>query len=206
MISTQNRFAYWEEDDSSEPELQIDEGTKQLSTVNETRKKRKEKKKKLSTKIACSRKSRESSNFKKCLAGFNTQNSFNVFEKYTQEEIEKISCGDMLEESATNPRKKCKLCGYKTKCYLQENCKAQDKICFACFHPNHFPKSPNCKIQKRKKEIHSKVLYGCITLRQFLKISGYKLTTRVIPYIELLEKIKVKNDVDGAQIKESQKL
>ena len=45
MISTQNRFAYWEEDDSSEPELQIDEGTKQLSTVNETRKKRKERKK-----------------------------------------------------------------------------------------------------------------------------------------------------------------
>ena len=97
MISTQNRFAYWEEDDSSEPELQIDEGTKQLSTVNETRKKRKEKIKKLSTKIGCPRKSRESSNFKKCLAGFNTQNSFNVFEKYTQEEIEKISCGDILE-------------------------------------------------------------------------------------------------------------
>ena len=46
----------------------------------------------------------------------------------------------------------------------------------------------------------------CITLRQFLKISGYKLNTRVIPYIELLEKIKVKNDVDEAQIKESQNI
>ena len=81
MISTQNRFAYWEEDDSSEPELQIDEGTKQLSTGNETIKQSKEKRKKQSTKLPCARKSRESSNFKNGLSSFNTQNDFNVFNK-----------------------------------------------------------------------------------------------------------------------------
>ena len=34
--------------------------------------------------------------------------------------------------------------------------------------------------------------YGCVTLRQFLKKVGHRLTTRIIPYSELSEKIKVR--------------
>lgn len=113
--------------------------------------------------------------------------------------VEKILGGTAVSESVTSRKIKCRSCGYKRRCHLEALCKSKVKTCFACSKQGHFPKSQNCKAQ-RKKRRQSTVRYGCLTLRQFLKIAGYKLTREEIPYSKLAERKTVIDYHERSQI------
>ena len=134
--------------------------------------------------LLCFRKCREST--------FETKNTY-VQQHLTEEEINR---SEFKSRSVPNKKIRCTTCGYKSLSCLKIKCKALGKICYACSKPNHFPKSPNCTIQraKKKEKLKSKTIYGCLTLRNFLKISGYKIKSRVIPYNKLSGKNIILNN------------
>ena len=72
-------------------------------------------------------------------------------------------------------KKKCKYCGYRKKCHLNDGCKSKEKNCFICLKKNHFPKSKNCQVKKKNQRRKPMAKYGCITLRQFLKENHVQL-------------------------------
>ena len=200
MIPTQNRFTYNEEA-SPEHELYVNEEYRDFSNY-----KRKRKGKAKIQKIPYSRSSGKLSFVMKSLIDFKTDNAFEVFNKYTEEEANRIVCGEVIGKLATTIRTKCKFCGYKRKCHLQGKCKSYEKNCFACSKPNHFPKSLNCKVQRKKKAKDSNFVYSCETLRQFLKISGYRLSSRIIPFKELSKKMKARNESEKCYVNEHDNL
>ena len=72
-----------------------------------------------------------------------TRNYFNVFETFSELEIDQILQNNEMnlgEKSDTNGRKKkCKQCNFKTSCHLNlSECKASKGTCFACKKINHF--------------------------------------------------------------------
>ena len=105
-------------------------------------------------KTTSNRNSRECSKFKNCLSVFKTENMFDVFNSNTEDEIQRIICGDLFDKPVAKIRgqkKKCRRCGYKKKCHLKSSCKAKGKCCYACNKKNHFPKSKNCAMKSQKK-------------------------------------------------------
>ena len=92
--------------------------------------------------------------------------------------------------------KKCKKCGRKKACSIGiSDCKADDKICKACFKKNHFPLSLNCKKTKKMKfrlNTKGKTFLGCQTLRSFLKSKNFKLKDSLVPFESLVAKDSMK--------------
>ena len=177
VIQTHNRFSYWEKDISDDLDISV---TVEIKTDDI----------KLDRNISDKKQIKIKKKTIRSLQVFQTRNAFSIFEKFTEHKIATILQGKAKIKPILSQKKKCKTCGFKRNCHLT-SCKAQDKVCFSCSKPNHFPKSLNCKIRP-KRNLQSSLKYGCVTLRQFLKRSGHRLTTRIIPYSELSEKIKVR--------------
>ena len=125
---------------------------------------------------------------KDSLSRFETKNKFDVFLKFSKDDVDEIIYGKKELWTATEKRK-CRKCGFKNNCHLLHgNCNADGKICTFCLKSNHFPMSANCKkrrnTQKRRKR---EMLSGCQTLRHFLKSKKFKLVFGPIPFDSLLE-------------------
>ena len=182
MISTYNRFSYWEDDGSNEPVVLMIE---EIKTV----------KNKVITGMTKEKKVKVTKQMKKVktichgLKVFETKNAeietmledrmindtHNVSNRFNNPEIGQIVQEESKSVIIKGHRKKCRSCGYRKTCHLQTNCRAKDKNCYACLGQNHFPKSQNCLSKRKKKKNGTKPSNGCLTLRQFLKTSGIKL-------------------------------
>ena len=81
-------------------------------------------------------------------------NRFKDFQKHIESQIEIIFIGEKVQDS-TSCKIKCRKCGYKKKCMKNNSCQAKNKCCTFCLKLNHFPKSLNCKKQRktRRKKI-----------------------------------------------------
>ena len=99
----------------------------------------------------------------------------NVSNRFNNPKIGKIAQEESKSVIIKSRKKKCQSCGYRKTCHLQKICRAKDKNCYACLGQNHFPKSQNCLAKRKKKKNETKTSNGCLTLRQFLKISSIKL-------------------------------
>ena len=93
---------------------------------------------------------------------FETRNKFEVFGIFTEHEIDLKLGGQIKNEDEKSKKMKCRTCGYKKSCHLQCACKAQDMHCYACLKPNHFPKSLNCKVKRKKNRMSSNPIFGCL--------------------------------------------
>ena len=108
-----------------------------------------------------------------------TRNSFNVFETFSELEIDQMLPKNektLGVKSDTNGcKKKCKRCNFKTYCHLNlSECKASKGNCFACKKLNHVHQSSNCKkTKKRNHDMKIKVVSGCLRLRESLKLKPY---------------------------------
>ena len=93
-------------DKSFEQELLTEEGMKKLLIGNKTAKQHKGKEKKQSRRIQFAKNSSEQYNPKNCLSSFETRNLFNLFNNYTEEEIETIICCEMVAKSEVQNKNK----------------------------------------------------------------------------------------------------
>jgi hypothetical protein len=181
-ITTYNRFSLWEEevDTSESEEIEIEDldmvrlfSDKKQTRSNKCKQKTKNKVQKLKHKKS-----------KLSLAKLKTENKWSVFQDFTEAEIGSMVSEEYNGNLKDSKKRKCRKCGYKKTCHMKSHCKSNEKNCYACQKSDHFPKSQDCKIKKKRHmhSIKSKPIQSCITLRQFLKMSGLKIRTGAIPF------------------------
>ena len=111
----------------------------------------------------------------------------------------KSSYVNQTNDSQTQ-KKRCKNCGHMGYCKIFPfNCKAKGAICKICSKENHFSKGKNCKKRKQKKKNHlskKNEMYGCQTLREFLRSTHQHLKDGPIRF-DNIDQYKIKH---GQQI------
>ena len=175
MISTHNQFSFWEDDGTIEPVLLMfeeikTEKNKVIKGMNKVKVTKQMKKVKT---ICCGLKVFETKNAE--IETMLEDRIINVSDRFNEPEIGQIVQEESKSVIIKSRKKKCRSCGYRKTCHLQQKCRAQDKNCYACLGQSHFPKSQNCLSKRKKKKNGTKPSNGCLTLRQFLKTSGIKL-------------------------------
>ena len=113
-------------------------------------------------------------------------NRFSVLETLKETEIEAYLC-DTKPQQKPSCKKKCRKCTFRKNCHSNFlDCKANGNLCFYCNKPNHFPQSKDCTKRKEKFKLRERrPVYGCLRLREFLKIKSHNMKNSIVLDSEL---------------------